>query len=76
MISKLKRRKKRSSLEKKRRVKYGLRISRERSGLHRVMKEAVLLLHRRNKPALKPALETRSKAAGACLEASSWATPV
>jgi len=33
MISKLKRRKKRSSLEKKRRVKYGLRISRERSGL-------------------------------------------
>ena len=64
MISKLKRRKKRSSLEKKRRVKYGLRISRERSGLSTESSEGSSASAPQKK--VKPALEVRSNGYNGC----------
>ena len=64
-----KRREKRPRLEKKRRVKYGLRTSRKRFGLSTESSEGSSASAPQKK--VEPALEIRSKAAGACLEASS-----
>ena len=53
-------------------VKYGLRTSRKRFGLSTESSEGSSASAPQKK--VKPALETRSKAAGAGLEASSWAS--